>query len=102
MLVDVVRRLAAIEDIVRPLQPMADQFPTLQRMTEQEQHQVILNIAVTQVENALRNQPPRGAPHHLCAATDEDDPGNDFIPTAHKLEFPKFDGTSDPLPWLNR
>jgi hypothetical protein len=22
--------------------------------------------------------------------------------TAHKLEFPKFDGSSDPLPWLNR
>jgi hypothetical protein len=24
------------------------------------------------------------------------------IPTVHKLEFPKYDGTSDPLPWLNR
>jgi hypothetical protein len=23
------------------------------------------------------------------------------VPTSHKLEFPKFDGTSDPLPWLN-
>jgi hypothetical protein len=28
-----------------------------------------------------------------AAADDEDDPGDDFTPTAHKLEFPKFDGT---------
>jgi hypothetical protein len=24
------------------------------------------------------------------------------VPTTHKLEFPKYDGTGDPLPWLNR
>jgi hypothetical protein len=23
------------------------------------------------------------------------------MPTTHKLEFPKFDGTGNPLPWLN-
>jgi hypothetical protein len=33
---------------------------------------------------------------------DEDDGGEDIIPTTHKLEFPKYDGTGDPLPWLNR
>jgi hypothetical protein len=32
------------------------------------------------------------------ALADEDDPDDDFIPTAHKLEFPKFDGRGDPLP----
>jgi hypothetical protein len=34
-------------------------------------------------------------------ATEEDDDDQDF-PTVHKLEFPKYDGSSDPLPWLNR
>jgi hypothetical protein len=33
---------------------------------------------------------------------DEDDGGEDIMPTTHKLEFPKYDGTGDPLPWLNR
>jgi hypothetical protein len=33
---------------------------------------------------------------------DEDDGGEDIIPTTHKLEFLKYDGTGDPLPWLNR
>jgi hypothetical protein len=25
-----------------------------------------------------------------------------MISITHKLEFPKFDGSGDPLPWLNR
>jgi hypothetical protein len=33
---------------------------------------------------------------------DEEEASGDFIPTANKLEFPKFDGTGEPLPWLNR
>jgi hypothetical protein len=33
---------------------------------------------------------------------DEADQGDDFIPIAHKLEFLKYDGTGDPLLWLNR
>jgi hypothetical protein len=28
--------------------------------------------------------------------------GGDFPTTVHKLEFPKFDSSGDPLPWLNR
>jgi hypothetical protein len=33
---------------------------------------------------------------------EDDDAGNNFLLAAHKLEFPKFDGTGDPHPWLNR
>jgi hypothetical protein len=33
---------------------------------------------------------------------EEDEDGGDFVPTYHKLDFPKFDDSSDPLPWLNR
>jgi hypothetical protein len=32
---------------------------------------------------------------------EEDKDGGDFLPTYHKLDFSKFDGSSDPLPWLN-
>jgi hypothetical protein len=32
----------------------------------------------------------------------EDEDGGDFLPTYHKLDFPKFNDSSDPLPWLNR
>jgi hypothetical protein len=63
--------------------------------------QVALNITVTRVETAVRDQPHGGAPHRRRVAADDDDPDYDFIPTVHKLEFPKFDGTGDSLPWLN-
>jgi hypothetical protein len=32
---------------------------------------------------------------------DEDVAGDDIEPMTHKLEFLEFDGTTDPLPWLN-
>jgi hypothetical protein len=44
-------------------------------------------------------------PRPLHQQLDGDDDGvtsGDFPMTAHKLEFPKFDGSGDPLPWLNR
>jgi hypothetical protein len=31
-------------------------------------------------------------------AAEEDDEG---FPTTHKIEFPRYDGVGDPLPWLN-
>jgi hypothetical protein len=78
------------------------QFSALQtRLAKQEQQQVALNIAVTRVENAVCDQPPEGTPHRHRVVADKDDHDNDFIPTTHKLEFPKFDGTGDPLSWLN-
>jgi hypothetical protein len=81
---------------------MADQFLGMQTcMAEQEQQHITLNLAANPVETALHDQPPGGVPHHRHT-NDEDDLGNDFIPTTHKLEFTKFDGTSDPLSWLNR
>jgi hypothetical protein len=32
---------------------------------------------------------------------DATDTGDNFLPIAHKLEFPKYNDTSDPLLWLN-
>jgi hypothetical protein len=41
-------------------------------------------------------------PHHRHFAQEDDQDDGDFLPTYHKLNFPKFDGSCDPLPWLNR
>jgi hypothetical protein len=50
-LADVVWRLKAIEDIVRPMQPMSDALAALEgTMRDQGQPQATLNIALTRVE----------------------------------------------------
>jgi hypothetical protein len=43
-----------------------------------------------------------GTPVHHQPPRDEEDDDKDFLSTYHKLDFPKFDGFSDPLAWLNR
>jgi hypothetical protein len=51
---DVVARLAATEEIVRPLQLLPDQFTTLQTtVADQQQQQAAFNIALTRVENTV-------------------------------------------------
>jgi hypothetical protein len=103
MLKDVVVRLATIEDIVRPLQPMHEQVSTLQAMVaDQQQQQVASNITLTRVETTVHERGLGGGTgngHHCNTGQEDDD--QDFL-MVHKLEFPKHDGMSDPLPWLNR
>jgi hypothetical protein len=36
--------------------------------------------------------------YRRAVADDDNNPDGDFIPTTHKLEFLKYDGTGDPLP----
>jgi hypothetical protein len=67
-----------------------------------QQQQAAFNIALTHVKTTVRDWAPGvgvGSGHHRATGEDNDD--QDF-PIVHKLEFPKFDGWSDPLPWLNR
>jgi hypothetical protein len=40
-------------------------------------------------------------PHRRAHET-EDDHDGELFQMSHKIEFPKFNGTTDPLPWLNR
>jgi hypothetical protein len=99
---DVVMRLAAIEGIVRPLQPLREQVTLLAAtVTEQGQQQIALQLALGHVENSLAD-PGVPRPSRCPATQGNDEAGEDFVPTTHKLEFPKFNGTCDPLPWLNR
>jgi hypothetical protein len=49
------------------------------------------------------NGHPGLPPHRHQTVEIEPDDGNFlFLPTYHKLDFPKYYGTVDPLPWLNR
>jgi hypothetical protein len=44
--------------------------------------------------------PHHHRPHGMASESDAVD---DHLPASiHKIEFPKFDGTSDPMAWLNR
>ncbi|KAG8051835.1 hypothetical protein GUJ93_ZPchr0001g29344 [Zizania palustris] len=115
-LADVVQRLKAIEDIVRPLQPIADALNALEdTVRDQGQQQVALNLALTRMEKQILDQQALNqsaqdlgqnrsaqdlgqnwaALNQGRAGAEDGDDGRDFLPTAHKLEFPKFDGARD-------
>jgi hypothetical protein len=67
-------------------------------VTDQERHQQVLQDVVHHIEAGQR-------PPHARRGTGDDDTResvHDSHSTAHKMEFPKFDGANDPLPWLNR
>jgi hypothetical protein len=57
-------------------------------LAEQGQQQQLMSVGLLHAERAPCNQ-----------GDDKDDEG---FPTAQKMEFPKYDGVGDPLPWLNR
>jgi hypothetical protein len=104
---DVVRHLAAMEAVLRPLQPLRDQVPQLAAtLAEQGQQQIALQLALTRLENSLHDG--SGGRHARRRGANDNDTGiGDNVgagggSTTHKLELPKFDGKGDPLPWLNR
>jgi hypothetical protein len=91
---DVARRLQAIEDMMRPLVPLRNQVAAIETtITEQGQQQQLMNAGLLRAERALcvqeNGQPPNGHRH------------DDGFPTSHKMEFPKYDGVGDPMPWLS-
>jgi hypothetical protein len=92
---DVARRLQAIEDMMRPLVPLRDQVAAIKTtIVEQGQQQQLMNPGLLYAERAQENgQPPNGRCH--------DDEEDDGFPTSHKMEFLKYDGVGDPMPWLN-
>jgi hypothetical protein len=93
MVVDVVRRLVDIEEIVHPQQPFKDH----------------LTLWTPHALNMGSNKSPSTLPSSTSSRRDENrgwarrttSSAVDFIPIAHKLEFPKYDGSGYPLPWLN-
>jgi hypothetical protein len=44
----------------------------------------------------------RITPHRRRHGSEDESEEGDFLPTYHKLDFPKFNGSGNPLPWVNR
>jgi hypothetical protein len=121
---DLTKRFAAMKKLLRPLQPLVETVQKLSaRVADQDQQQRALNLALLHLEHGDGAPPPPPPPPadgvpppprnqgtgstnasvagytgpHRPPRADEDDDGGDFLPTYHKLNFPKFDGSSDPL-----
>jgi hypothetical protein len=103
------------------LQPLQDQVTLLEEtVTEQGEQQRTLHTAIDHVEReqgcqhqelhtaidciaaAQRNLGQANQGRRRAGDNGADTSDRAFLPTTHKLEFSKFNGTSDPLPWLNR
>jgi hypothetical protein len=113
-------RIDALEAKLLELQPLQDQVTLLEEMvTKQGEQQWTLHAAIDRIEReqGRQHQELHATIDHVAAAQRNlgqanqgrrraGDDGADtsdeaFLPTTHKLDFPKFNGTSDPLPWLN-
>jgi hypothetical protein len=102
----VLARIASMEEMIRPLVPLADTITNLEAtITDQGRDQTSLHVALTWLEATVRDLGRANANNqgrHRAPGTDDEDAGDDIAPSTHKLEFPKFDGSGDPLPGLNR
>jgi hypothetical protein len=102
----IMKCLDALEDKMQSLQSLQDKVDALEEMVHvQEEQQLTLHTTVECVDTTQRGQGVgHPSPHDRCRTGDGDDEdqGGDFLPTLHKLKFPKFDGIGDPLPWLNQ
>jgi hypothetical protein len=98
MLAEATTCIKAIEEMMHPIRPLANQVAALataiQAQTEQP-HLLNANLLLVK-RNQGGSRPLSNGHHHQ----DEDD-NEEAFPTTHKMEFPKYDGTGDPLPWLN-
>jgi hypothetical protein len=80
----------------------------LRRLDAIEQNQAAqqqeLDTAITKLAEAHNAPNAQSGARPPCTPCRNDAGvgGGHFHTTAHKLEFPKFNGSDDPLPWLNR
>jgi hypothetical protein len=110
--------LDAMDDKLKALDPLREKVTALEASADElGAQQVTLTVAVERVDvahtalNAKINRietgqcippPDQQSAHMRGRQGDTDgDQGGDFLPTAHKLEFLKYNGMGDPLPWLN-
>jgi hypothetical protein len=120
---DMAKRFTGMEEKIKPLQPLIDVVKKLAvQVTDQGQQQHALNLALLRLEHGDDAPLPQheagvasrtthtnhtsidgsAIPNRRRPPFEEVEDGGDFLPTYHKLDFTKFDGSSDPLPWLNR
>jgi hypothetical protein len=96
-------KVTVLEESTGELRAQQDTLSSAVERIDLAQTQFAAAVDKTAVDSRQPTPPDR---HHQGSrrrqGRDEDDGGEDIIPTTHKLEFPKYDGTGDPLPWLNR
>jgi hypothetical protein len=98
---EVLNRLKAIEEMMDPIVPQKDHVTALMTVvTEQVQQQQLLSAGLLRVEREQWNQGSPRTPNHCRPSGDDDE--EEAFPITHKMEFPKYDGIGDPLPWLNQ
>jgi hypothetical protein len=117
MLAAIMKRLDTMDDKLKGLDLLREKVISLEAATEElGNQQVTMTAAVERVDivhttlNARINRveighraPPQDRPSVQGRGRqgDDNDQGSDLIQMSHKLEFPKYDGISDPLLWLN-
>jgi hypothetical protein len=119
MLATIMKRLDAMDEKLKGLNPIRDKVTSLEAATDQLGNQqvtmmaavervdithTVLNTRLNRVEGGHRAPVQDRPPHHGRGRQGDNDakPGGDILQTSHRLAFPKYDGNGDPLPWLNR
>jgi hypothetical protein len=101
----ILRRLNAIKLKMEPLQPLQDQVAILETAVQDQaaqQHELDSTVnRLVEAQNAQSGARSQRQPRQRQDGDDDGATSGDFPTTAHKLEFLKFDGSGDPLPWLN-
>jgi hypothetical protein len=117
---DLAKRFVIMEYLIRPLQHLAETvWKLVEQVIDQGHQQWAMNLALLRLEQGDGVPPPQHAPrhpdhqgtrattmpmattHHRSPCEEEENIG-DFLTTYHKLDFLKFDDSSDILAWLNR
>jgi hypothetical protein len=83
--------------MMHPLVPLKDQLAALATTV---QDQVQQTVALNLLSSASSGSSATGATTMTTAMADEE--AGEGLRTTHTMEFPKYDGVGDPLPWLNR
>jgi hypothetical protein len=98
---DLAKHIIVVE-IMRPFQPLADKVNTLAVEVTEHRQQQQAHVKKDALGESSSDHSILSLPHCRRLPHEDDDDGGDFLPTYHKLDFPKFDGSGDSLPWLNR
>ncbi|KAG8083732.1 hypothetical protein GUJ93_ZPchr0016g2495 [Zizania palustris] len=100
---DLQKRMVAQED--KLLWALSDEVTSL-KVDQGRLHVALNKVQSSQLINAAKNDIPVGATANEPWNEGSSQAGgmaNALLNAAsHKLRFPKYDGTEDPLPWLNR
>jgi hypothetical protein len=99
---DLQKRMVAQED---RLETLSGEVASL-KVDQGWLHVAVNRVHSSQLNHAAKNDGPIGATDDEPWNVDSSQAGGMasalLNAASHKLRFPKYDGTEDPLPWLNR